>query len=360
MSDDYALRTDTVWDRNSDILARVRPLINNEDAVNDAALPDKLQRIVGEASNEWNNEFVITTLLDQIKEIANYQIRPYRLGNVFKDLNSPDYSPLVRDGLNVIGGESSSAKTSIVTALVLEILQNNDDTVVLFYSLDDSLFVSAKRILSQMTGMNQFNTTFDIESLNTEHNKILGRIVIKEKLDLATLQIEAEKVKEQCGCKKIIICIDYLQVVPTPVDALKREALNAAVSNLKDIQKALAADGCIIFLISQLNRDTNSTTFRYRETSEIENVADVAFDISGKMKVIKDPDTGKPQVIPAMEDPTRRIKASKNKLGPKGRRWETKINAAFNFTPLSMIQETDSSAAIDESDYDDTIGKRLR
>jgi len=91
-----------------------------------------------------------------------------------------------------------------------------------------------------------------------------------------------------------------------------------------------------LFLLSQLNRDTSSTTFRYRETSEIENQSDVCLDIYHLYTNEPNKDTRKK---PLYNDPTRTIKVTKNKLGRKGREWRTEISDSFNFTPLRDYDE---------------------
>ena len=62
-----------------------------------------------------------------------------------------------------------------------------------------------------------------------------------------------------------------------------------------------------------------------------------------------------------MDDNTRRVKVSKNKLGKKGRQWKTEINAAFNFTALT-VQRDDEGGSItaDEEDEADNYKRRLR
>lgn len=340
---DYTKTTSIEQDKSLDLYKRLEPYFKK----GVAELTDKffgdVERITGELKTDWKTDHIFIKLLDDINRIANYKINPYPVGNTFKELNAPEYS-LIRDAFITIGAEANAGKSSILTALSIDILQHNPDTAFLFYSLDDSDLLSGKRILSQLTGENQFkHSSFNFAEYSDEKEnhikKILSRIVLKEHININTLEIEAAKVKELCNCKKIIIGIDYLQIIPTPSDMIRREYYNDIVKELKEIQKRLAGDGCILILLSQFNRDTESTTYRYRETSEIENQSDVCLDISGKMKKIKDPDTGKNKIIPDMNDNTRRIKLSKNKVGKKGARWETKISDVFNFTPLTICRD---------------------
>lgn len=361
---DYSKKTNIEQDKSEDLYKRLEPiLMKGITGVTERTFGD-IERIIGELKTDWKTEHVLVKLIDDIERIASYMIKPYAVGDTFKELNAPDYN-LIRDGFITIGAEANAGKSSILTALSLDLLKHNRDTAFLFYSLDDSIYLSGKRILSQITGEDQFkSSSFNLAMLSEQEEKdikhLLNRIVIKERLNMNTIELEAMKVKEICGADKIIIGIDYLQIIPTPPDMIRREYYNDIVKALKEIQKRLEPDGCIIFLLSQFNRDTESTTYRYRETSEIENQSDVCLDISGKLKKIKDPDTGKNKIIPDMDDNTRRVKVSKNKLGKKGRKWKTEINAAFTFTPL-VIQRDDEGESVPTAEEEaDNFKRRLR
>ena len=357
---DYSKKTNIEQDKSEELYKRLEPIFKKGIVGVNERTFSEIERIVTEIKTDWTNEHILIKLIDEIDKIVNYTIKTYVVSNTFKALNDPDYS-LIRDAFITIGAEANAGKSSILTALALDILRHNSDTAFLFYSLDDSIYLSGKRILSQITNVNQFkSSSFKLTMLSEQEEvkHLLNRIIIKERLNIDTLEREAMRVKEICNCKKIIIGIDYLQIIPTPQDMIRREYYNDIVKALKEIHKRLEAEGCILFLISQFNRDTESTTHRYRETSEIENQSDVCLDISGKMKKIKDPDTGKTRIIPDMNDNTRRIKVSKNKLGKKGRQWTTEINAAFNFTALTVRDEEEESIAADEEEADNYNFKR--
>jgi hypothetical protein len=317
---DYAKKTDIEKDKCIDLYARLEAILKRGVRSVDNTLIGEIEKVLGDVKTDWATEHLLVKMIDDLDRIANYTIKPYAVGDTWAELNAADYS-LIRDGLITIGAEANTGKSSILTALSLDIIRHNQNTALLFYSLDDSVYLSSKRILSQLTRENQFYAAFNPATLTTDEKKLLGRIVLRDRLNINTLEREAVKVKDLCGCTKIIIGIDYLQIIPNTGNTIQREFLNVTVKDLKEIQKNLEADGCILFLLSQLNRDTKALGYRYRETSEIENQSDVCLDIEGDSK--------------DKESLVRKIIVTKNKLGRKGRTLHTEIGADFNFIPLT-------------------------
>ena len=332
---DYAKEPNIELDKSNDLASGIEALTTKKGITENYF--QAVKNLVKDSEKSWNTDQLIYRLSDKITEIMQHTIKTYPVGNTFEELNHKDYN-LIREGLITIGAEPSAGKTSLLTALSIDILQHNPDTALLFYSMDDSFYLSGKRILSQLSGKNLFYTDpQDFPPISEESWGILSRMVIKESLNIATLEREAEKVKELCGCTQIIIGIDYLQIITNIRETVQREFLNTVVKELKEIQKR---QKCIVFLLSQLNRDTKSTGFRYRETSEIENQSDVCLDIiQGNDK----------------ETPDRTIKVSKNKLGLKGRSWNTRITAALNYTKLISWEETSGDYKQNEIQANDLL-----
>jgi len=211
----------------------------------------------------------------------------------------------------------------------------------MFYTLDDSIHISGKRIISQLNRENLFREQIDKWIKMKPHEDILKRIVLRDKINIIHLEREAETAKKKTGCKKIIIGIDYLQAIPAPSEYSgdRRQLFNDNLKALKEKQIAIQeAGGCILFCLSQMNRDSKSDGYRYRETSEIENQSDVCIDIelprttqgSGKDK----------RTVPDRETDNRIIRVQKNKMGKRGMTFHTTISRAFNFDKLDFEQDT--------------------
>jgi len=296
-------------------------------------------------------EIEIQNVFDELDRIKNFRVRTYSVGLVFLLLNRADIQ-ITRDALIVSAGEKSSGKTSFVTHYVFEIMKHNPDFCCIFYSLDDPDIISSKRFISQGIGKNILD---DTEFDTTDIDNILKRIIItesdppsaeiiidKKKISISEQLIEiAERVKKSTGTTRIIIIIDYLQYVKPSGD---RTDLNEVVKQYKTAQKKLASNGgCIFFLLSQMNRDRDSEN-RFRESSEIENVADIILNIRPNFVETVNPQTGKKRYVIDKTNPQRFISIDKNKIKP-GQQGEfhTCINSDFSFQPLIDPNETSKS-----------------
>jgi hypothetical protein len=335
---DYGIRTDTELDKSRELHDYLGQIVKKE------AGPGLFREVEGklrDLNTEWSEDKILDTMRDDLERILAYTVKPHSLGAIFSPMNEKDYS-LIRDGLITIGAEANGGKSSLLTALALDLMERDQEKAFLFYTLDDSIFLSGKRILSQLSEKNQFHERTSPEKF--EGKKVLSRIILREALSITVhsnqILDEARRVKKLTRCSQIIVGVDYLQILPNGTDVLQREFYNMAVKSIKEAQKTLEAEGgCILFLLSQLNRDTNSGTFRYRETSEIENQSDVCLDLQQ----------------PEKEDSARLITVSKNKLGLKGRTWKTRIGGDFNFSPLLIAPPEKKGNGPSKKDLDESV-----
>jgi len=342
---DYSLDTKNI-DMAEELQKELQDLFSK--GINETTFSE-IEKIFYSIKSKYAKNTALLTLNEVMGKI-NESVRSYQLSNTFKALSDPDYN-LIRDGLITIGAEANAGKTSFLTALCIDILKHNDDTAFLMYSLDDSTTMTAKRILSQIAQTNLFNkiNPNDLDKINPN---MINRIVLSEDLNINRLEEDAIITLKRTKKDRIIIGIDYLQIIPINFynNTARRENFNDAIKQIKEVQKKLHNQGCIIFLISQLNRDTDSTTFRYRETSEIENQSDVCIDILFNTKIEVKGKSKK--ILPDWNNPERIIRVSKNKLGKKGRKWKTKINKDFTFTKLQEIEETETEEKSKETEID--------
>lgn len=279
------------------------------------------------------------TVWGDIRQVMGYRVRCFKAED-YKALNAPGVSVL-RSGLVTVGAEANTGKSSLASSIVLDVVRHDPGAMALMYSLDDSPLITGKRILSQLARRNLFAQADGFAA--DEHAAVLDRIVVRDYFSITGFEGEARALLRRLKCKRLVMVLDYLQIVAPPSGDRRdrREFFNDVVKELKEAQKRLEAAGhdCLVLLLSQLTRSDGGQTYRYRETSEIENQSDVCLDLSGEMRDATDDErqrTGGRKQVPDLASPVRNVRVSKNKLGQKGMVYATRIDAAFNFAPLEL------------------------
>jgi len=263
---------------------------------------------------------------DGIGEVENYKITKYPIpaDSAFGALAG---AGILRDGLVVVGGEASSGKTSFATQLAIDLIRENEKATLAIYTLDDSDILTLKRMYAQLA-----KEPFDFDSvpkLKTADEKLLERVYTCETFD------DIDKLNKVEGEGLLIVILDYLQIVRNTNSDDTRTFFNKLTAQIKDKQKELAKKrGCIFMLLSQLNRATGKKGLaRYRETSEVENVADIA--------VIIDADEVGAE---------RTVKIVKNKLGEK-KTYKSSIGEGLVFSKLETVLDSANTAAEQTGSY---------
>ena len=272
------------------ILLRDKIYDINKDNINNSILEIKniLKEfsILNERTADIEENILNNNSLENLINVIS-NTKSYNLENTsFSELKD-----FIKDSLITIGAETSVGKTSFASQLSLELLENNDDTILAFYSLDDSKIFLIKKMIMQLLHKNINKKNYNnFEKLINKYKdsslKLLlsGRIAIFDKLNIYNLYSQLLKLKKNAENElniknpKIIVVIDYLQIIDYDSNNL-REGLNKTCSYLKDIQKQL---NCMMILLSQFNRSKENninTLIRYRETSEIENISDLCINL---------------------------------------------------------------------------------
>jgi hypothetical protein len=306
-----------------------------------------------QASRRLLTKFETESELEPVKNVMRWNPEPidrFTISEAFTAMNAADTS-LLRAGFITIGGEMSSGKTSFTTALGLDAVSTDMDTAFLFYSLDDSGGMTAIRILQQVSGRHLLHQPeTEIEAVKRDHAELLKRVYVMDGLTLDRLPIEAQAVRTETGCSRLIIGIDYLQAVKPPnPESDRRAAYNDILAHMKRYQIELNAEGpCMMLCLSQMNRSSSGGALRYRETSEIENKSDVCLDMELPTKTING------QTVPDRSSMTRYITVQKNKAGRRGMQFETRINPNFTFEPVAPRDYRNA----DDADDGETISTK--
>lgn len=326
---DYGKDTDTKQVVAQELLEKLPGLLERYSKGSSGDLAQQVQDLVSDTRADFDDSGIFVPVSDELEAIFAPVRDPYPVSNTFSALNHPDYRVLT-DSMVVVGAEANTGKTTFMTALALDMVEHNPEMCALIISLDDGGIMTKKRIVSQLLGEDlMWNHSVPASRLTTKHKEILQRIYVRDSIQLRDIEREARKVKALSKCSRIYIGIDYLQIIPVSVESSgKREGYNDAVKHLKETQKHLAPEGCILMLLSQLNRagkdDRPDSMNRYRETSEVENQADVAM-----LMFQMNPDTE--------DDREVKVKIVKNKKGARGRWWKTKLVKGHRFDTFTQF-----------------------
>lgn len=289
------------------------------------------------------------TSTELVEVYENHKINKYNINkeSPFSILEESDIN-FFRDAFITIGGNSSSGKTSLAVQLVKDILISNHNAIALFYSLDDGAFMGLRRLISHLNpneALAPYTEIITKESV-VKHHDVMNRIIFMDTIELSNIETDVELLKLRFNHIEnplIIIAIDYLHLIPNTTHKDYRLFLNDVVRNLKNIQKNEVYEnknGCMFFMISQINRSSKNETDinSFRETSEIENISDIALTIDYIDK--KD-----------VSNSDRKIKIVKNKIGIK----KTYKAIIKKYGIIECMEETPNSKGGYRDDDDDNI-----
>ena len=314
----YGKDTDTKEMVSQELQEQLPKLLDQYSKRDTGDLAQQVIDLVNDTRTAFDDSGVLVPLSEELEEVFAPSRDTYKTSKTFLALNHPDYR-ILGDNMIAIGAEANTGKTSLMTALAIDLLQQNPDMCALIYSLDDGGTMTRKRIVGQMLGKDlMWSHNIQKSMVGKEDRKTLGRMYVRDSIQIRDIEREARKVIAKSECKSIYIGIDYLQIIPVSANGSggMREGYNEAVKILKELHKSLAPEGCILVLLSQLNRlskgEHSDSMNRFRETSEIENQADVAM-----LMFQKNP----------KEENDRKvlIKILKNKKGSRGRWWGSKL-----------------------------------
>ncbi len=312
-----------------------------------------------EINNETNKNVIENSKLRNILKQKQDNTYEYEHSNTFNFLSEYD---LIRNGFYVVAGFSSSGKTSFSIQLALDLLEHNENTILLVYSMDDSIPFITSKLIKQLLDKDEKHSD-KISTIAPTQTKtlykyskkisdnIIDRIHIFENLNIfdnyntKTINDHIETIKRQQNKKdlQIIVVIDYLQVIDAQGNDV-RTALNEVCKQLKNIQKE---HKCMMLSLSQLSNEGN-----FRETSEIRNIADVIIKQYSKHEYLKK----EPNENECMNFI---FSIEKNKAGVKGMMYEAEINSNFCFDNFRPYQKESSKKKSKSNRNPDGLEYRL-
>lgn len=252
-----------------DIASKLQGVVNdlNQDNVNIDVIINAIDKIYKRMKLAKKHSRELITIQDKLKYklIENKELEYIKF----------DYHNMLNDilykGFIVVGGEASSGKTSFISDLILDNINTlgskANNTYLLLFTLDDS----------ETKIYNKLNKQAHVRLTNVAKKWIQTNIYIERYLSYDTMYLVRQKVQEiKSRGDDVIVFIDYLQLVKVPASKFEKKQY---IDNVVYELKALTIDFDItLYCISQLNR-SGEGKYRYRESSEIENQAEICIDL---------------------------------------------------------------------------------
>ena len=235
------------------------------------SLPSKSSHIADYFANHLKAD------IDSLKKYAN------RLTG-FKNIDDQQFfSP----GLYVIGATPAAGKTTFCWQLLEQLAENGEDCIYCSYEMSDiELFTktAARRLFlrDRQTSL----TAADIRrgSWSAQLDCVI-REVAKSKTNLQVLELQDESIDEllirlKPLCldkqKAPVICLDYLQIVPSSKESTKL-GVDDSVRKLKKFQRDTNTTFIVISSFNRANYTQGVSFESFKESGNIEYTADVVW-----------------------------------------------------------------------------------
>lgn len=200
-------------------------------------------------------------LNEYINELYDYDINnlnnKIRSGFVQLDKSIKGIQPQ----LYTICGETNVGKTAFAIQLALQVLLNNSDIKIVYYTMEHTKKVIADRIITLLSIIDNnpieitqlTNEGEKISDLHNKYTKVLERFEFKTKSDIKASDIYVDAQNYADKNQKIVIFIDYLQFLkPEKILNSDYQMINDKLESLKN---TILSFNYPIFAISSLSRN---------------------------------------------------------------------------------------------------------
>lgn len=220
-----------------------------------------------------------------------------RAGNDFQGLDT-GFSHLNRvingltPGLFILGAMPSVGKTTLAKQIADVVVEKHEDAACLFVSLEQSKGELRIKTLSRLSGVeNRDMQRGRLDPASEGWKKVVeakdtfasfaGRLQVLEGDRTTTpdrIRLAALQLRQKTHAARLLIVVDYLQIVPTDDQvADPRQKVDAVVSELRRIGRDL---DCTVLAIASINRasygQSGGTLAAYKESGAVEYGADIA------------------------------------------------------------------------------------
>ena len=309
---------------------------------------DLISRAVSPSRKASFPDFFATNFNPAIEEMKAYADRLSGFDNL-------DQKQFFSPGLYVIGATPAAGKTTFCWQLLEQLAQRGESCIFCSYEMSQLELFSkslARELFKRVPATNL--TAADIR--RGAHSIQLDNIIndfSNSKLNLSILELQDESIDELLSLlkpfcydktKAPVICLDYLQIVPSSKDSTKL-GVDDSVRKLKKFQRDTNST---FIVISSFNRDNyiKSVSFgSFKESGNIEYTADVVWalqlnilnsinpsNIADSRKKIDDAKKKQPRQI--------QLKCLKNRQGSNYDCFFNYFSAHDCFVPCGQFSET--------------------
>lgn len=193
-------------------------------------------------------------------------------------------------GLFILGAAPSTGKTTFVKQLADQVVDLNPDAACLFVSLEQSREELRVKTLSRLSGVEnrdilrgrldrgQAGWKAVIEAAQGYHKAVAARFFVVEG-DKATtpdrIRLAALQVKRATQAARLLVVVDYLQIVPTEEQYRDpRNRVDAVVSDLRRLARDLDAAVVAVSSVGRTSYD-RPTLAAFKESGGVEYGADL-------------------------------------------------------------------------------------
>lgn len=258
-------------------------------------------------------------------------------------------------GLFILGAMPSVGKTTLAKQIADNVVERHEDAACLFVSLEQSKGELRVKTLSRLSGVeNRDMQRGRLDTTSPAWKKVVeakdtfasyaGRLQVLEGDRTTTpdrIRLAALQLRQKTQAARLLIVVDYLQIVPTDDQvADPRQKVDAVVSELRRIGRDL---DCTVLAIASINRasygNAGGTLAAYKESGAVEYGADIA----AVMVEDKDKEKGEENYLGVMRSWKKvLLDVIKNRNGEKAR-----VELRF-FPAVSRFQEVGKGSLPEE------------
>lgn len=208
-----------------------------------------------------------------------------------------DQNQIFAPGLYVLGGLPSLGKTTFAWQLLYQLAEYGNPCFYCSYEMSDLELITktlSSKLFNRRRGAEAGDLALTAAQIRKgDSNDTLKEViqaVIDSHVDIRVLELQNENIdtlllKLRAYCRDIkkspIICLDYLQIIPTKKDTAK-SGVDEIVRKLKDFQRETNSTFIVISSFNRTNYNQPVAFESFKESGNIEYSADVVWGLQYK------------------------------------------------------------------------------